>query len=185
MLHSPALIHIQVYQTNLGHWCWSQPVFIHGAWVANSERGGDWNSWNTLTFPTVISPSYSQAENGKLSLYLPSLFGTFCFYVHSLLLLVLWLFLFCRVASSSFRVIAIHLTSSRLFLSWLPQRERESLYVRTNTAGFPLAWCVEAGNDGEAYYVCLDDVNENVCRRSCNPLGKNVKYVKWKITFIT
>lgn len=66
-----------------------------------------------------------------------------------------------------------------------PERERACMCVQTQPARFPLAWCVEAGNDGEAYYVCLGDVNENVCRRSCSLLGKNVKYVKWKITLIT
>lgn len=131
-----ALIHIPVYQNNLGHRCWTHPLLMGHELLIQKEVVIE--ILETLSLcPTVISPSYSQAEKGQLSLYLIWLTGIFSF-LRSLSApagsLSVSLLLLCRVYSSSFRVIAIHLTSSRPFLSQLPQREREGVYVSRNTA---------------------------------------------------
>lgn len=80
-------------------------------------------------------PSCSQIENGKLGPLSLSFFCILCafFPLFISLLPCVSLALFPRAASSSssssFRVTAIHLTSSRHFLSWLPQRERDQVCV--------------------------------------------------------
>lgn len=154
--------------------------YIYGWWCIISSR-----SPPTLTPP----PSCSQIENGKLGPLSLSFFCILCafFPLFISLLPCVSLALFSRAASSSssssFRVTAIHLTSSRHFLSWLPQRERDQVCVcvcvactqADKTPGRTPLGTTRGGRGWWRCVLCVCPgvvcvcVCENLCRHSCSP----------------